>query len=126
GFVMRLENARKPRDFLLALDELIEAVPSHLDSVKRALAVWVKYVMAPHRGIELNPEDTENLEEVKEMLATRVEQWEQAIRLESRGEGETALLIKMLELKYGPLPPWRGRRSPKPMPTLSTSGLQNC
>jgi hypothetical protein len=106
GFVMRLENARMPRDFLTALNELSQAVPGHLDSVKRALAVWINHVIAPHRGFELNPEDTESLEEVKEMLATRVEQWEQAIRLESRGEGETALLIKMLELKYGPLPPW--------------------
>jgi hypothetical protein len=70
--------------------------------------------MAPHRGIELSPQDTENLEEVKEMLATRIEQWEQVIRLESQAEGhekgwkggEAALLIKMLELKYGPLPSW--------------------
>jgi hypothetical protein len=54
--------------------------------------------------------DTENLVEVKAMLATRVEQWEQAIRLEGREkgreEGETTLLIKMLELKYAPLPSW--------------------
>jgi hypothetical protein len=66
--------------------------------------------MAPHRGIELDPQDTENLEEVKDMLATRVEQWEQAIRLEGHEKGwkggEAALLIKMLELKYGPLPSW--------------------
>jgi hypothetical protein len=118
GFVMRLENARMPRDFLAALNELSQAVPGHLDSVKRALAVWINHVIAPHRGFELNPEDTESLEEVKEMLATRVEQWERAIRLEGRVEGreegreegrktgETAMLCKMLELKYGPLPQW--------------------
>jgi hypothetical protein len=103
-----------PRDFLDALNELSHVVPSHLDSVKRALSVWITYVMAPHRGFELNPENTENLEEVKTMLATRVEQWEQAIRQESlekgwkggREEGETAMLCKMLEIKYGPLPQW--------------------
>jgi hypothetical protein len=118
GFVMRLENARLPQDFLTALEELSQAVSGHLDSLRRALAVWITYVMAPHRGIELNPEDTENLDEVKAMLATRVEQWEQAIRQESlekgwkggreegRKTGEATMLCKMLELKYGPLPQW--------------------
>lgn len=114
GFVMRLENARTPQDFTAALEALIMAVPAHLDSVKRALAVWITHVMAPHRGIQLNPRDTENLDEVKDMLASRVEQWEKDILQtgiekgieKGMKKGETTLLTKMLELQFGPLPPW--------------------
>ncbi len=49
---------------------------------------------------KLTPRDIENLDEVKEMLATRIERWE----IDIREEGEEALFLKMAELKYGPLP----------------------
>ncbi len=74
--------------------------------------------MAPHKGIQLNSGNIEDLEEVRYMLATRVEQWKQNFFQEgiAKGvekgvekgfeKGETTLLIKMLELKYGPLPQW--------------------
>ncbi|MCU7861508.1 MAG: DUF4351 domain-containing protein [Candidatus Thiodiazotropha sp. (ex Lucinoma kastoroae)] len=82
----------------------------HLDSVRRVLAVWINHAVAPHRGIQLEPQDIEDLDEVKVMLATRIEQWEKDIHLKGlergREEGETTLFKKMLELKYGPLPPW--------------------
>jgi predicted transposase YdaD len=90
--------------------------------VKRAFAVWITYVLAPHKGIQLKPRDIENLDEVKAMLSTRIEQWETDIRTESREEGrkegrekgreegklegEAFLLSRQLELKYGPLPQW--------------------
>jgi hypothetical protein len=63
-------------------------------------------MMASHRRFELNPKDTESFEEVKEMLATRLESWERTIRLEAWNGGVMAMFYKVLVLKYGPLPSW--------------------
>ncbi|NOZ52128.1 MAG: DUF4351 domain-containing protein [Gammaproteobacteria bacterium] len=122
GFVFRLENAKSPQDFKAALEEMVQAIPSHLDSVKRAFAVWITYVLAPHKGIQLKPRDIDNLDEVNDMLSTRIEQWEIDIREEGREKGmeegiekgmekgmekgEATLLSRQLELKFGPLPEW--------------------
>lgn len=130
GLIFRLENAKTPQEFKAALEEIVEAVPVHLDSVKRAVSVWITHVLAPHKGIKLKPKDTENLQEVKNMLATRIEQWESDIRKQGLKEGleagrekgreegleeglekglekgEAILLLKMLELKFGPVPEW--------------------
>ena len=57
GLIFRLENARTPQEFKAALDDMVEAMPPHLDSVKRAIAVWITYVLAPHKGIKLKPRD---------------------------------------------------------------------
>ena len=106
GLIFRLENAQTPQQFKAALDEMVEAMPAHLDSVKRAVAVWITYVLAPHKGIKLEPRDTENLDEVKNMLATRIEQWESDILARGIEKGELSLFLKMLELKFGVLPRW--------------------
>ncbi len=106
GLVFRLENANTPQDFNAALEEMAQAIPPHLDSVKRAFAVWITYVLAPYKGIKLQPKDKSDLDEVKDMLSTRIAQWEVNIREEGREEGEAILLSRLLELKYGPLPQW--------------------
>ena len=114
GFIFRLENAKTPQDFKAALEELVQGIPSHLPSLRRVCAVWITHVLAPHKGIKLKPRDHENLDEVKVMLSTRIEQWEVDIlkkgreegREEGKLEGEARLLSRQLELKYGPLPQW--------------------
>ncbi len=47
GLIFRLENARSPKEFKAALEEMTQNMPSYLDSVKRAVAVWITYVLAP-------------------------------------------------------------------------------
>ena len=106
GLIFRLENARTPQEFKAAVNEMVETMPAYLDSVKRAVAVWITYVLAPHKGIKLEPRDTENLDEVKNMLATRIEQWENDILERGIEKGELALFLKILELKFGALPTW--------------------
>lgn len=110
GLIFRLENANTPQEFKIALEDMVQAMPVHLDSVKRAITVWITYVLAPHKGIKLKPRDTENLDEVKNMLTTRIEQWEVDILEQGREEGiekgEVVMFLKMLELKYGMLPDW--------------------
>jgi hypothetical protein len=56
--------------------------------------------------MQLDPRDSENLDEVKAMLATRVEQWARDIHQEGLEKSKTVLLSQMLDLKYGPLPQW--------------------
>ena len=88
----------------------MQGIPSHLPSLRRVCAVWITHVLTPHKGIKLKPRDHENLDEVKVMLSTRIEQWEVDIlkkgREEGKLEGEAFLLFRQLELKYGPLPQW--------------------
>jgi len=43
GLVFRLENAVTPQDFKAALEDMVHTIPTHLDSVKHAFAVWVTY-----------------------------------------------------------------------------------
>ena len=95
GLIFRLENARSPKEFKAALEEMTQNMSSHLDSVKRAVAVWITYVLAPH-----------------------IERWESDIREEGiekgiekgvekgREEGEVTLFLKMANLKFGTLPDW--------------------
>jgi len=122
GLIFRLENAKTTQEFQAAMDDMVANLPVHLDSLKRAVAVWITHVLAPHKGIKLTPQDSENLDEVKNMLATRIEQWE--IDILEKGiekgieqgieqgiekgieKGEVALFLKMMELKYGSLPDW--------------------
>ena len=114
GLIFRLENAQTPQDFKRALEETVLVIPKHLDSVKRAIAVWITYVLAPHKGIQLTPRDTEDLDEVKNMLATRIEQWENDI-LEKGIEkgiekGEILVLQRQLAKRFGELPDWTLQR----------------
>lgn len=122
GLIFRLESAKSPQAFNAALEEMVQNMPSHLDSLKRAIAVWITYVLAPHKGIKLSPRDIEDLDKVKNMLATRIEHWEIDIREKGLKEGiekgiekgkkegiekgEVTLFLKMAELKYGALPDW--------------------
>lgn len=120
------KNIKEIRDYIKALEELI---PQTKASLRRAFVTWIRYVLTPHKGLKLDNRDIQDLTEVREMLATRIKQWEQEIeqkieqklaeglreglregrkegRQEGRKEGEATLLYKMLELKFAPLPEW--------------------
>jgi len=110
--VFRLEASRTPQELVRVLDTLLIwlAAPEQ-DALRRAFAVWLKRVLLPRRmpGTVL-PEVVE-LQEIKTMLAERVKEWtkqwvEQGLqqgRQEGRREGEAALLLRLLEHKFGGL-----------------------
>jgi predicted transposase YdaD len=121
--LFRLENSQAPEELQGMLKTLsLWLYAPEQASLRRAFTVWLKKVLLPARlpGVEL-PE-LADLNEVNTMLAERVMEWtrqwkaqgmqegiEKGIekgREEGRKSGEIALLRKMLELKYGPLPPW--------------------
>ncbi len=115
--VFRLENSRSPEALGAVVAELVEWLRApEQEGLRRSFAVWVKRVLLPARlpGIDL-PHVT-NLQEVNTMLAERVMEWteqwkEQGLqqglqRGIQRGlqQGEAALLARLAERRFGPLP----------------------
>jgi hypothetical protein len=121
--LFRLENSQAPEELQAMVKTLSQWLYApEQASLRRAFAVWLKKVLLPARlpGVEL-PE-LGDLNEVNTMLAERVKEWTQQWkaqgiqegiakgreegRKEGQKSGETTMLVKMLELKFGPLPPW--------------------
>ena len=115
GVLFQIENCRTLDELRPLVNTLAhqwkELIPP---SLRRAFISWISRVVAPDKGIDVNQIDVENLSEVQVMLATRIKQWEQEIRIEefSKGiekgvrTGEAAILRRLLHLRFGPLPAW--------------------
>jgi len=112
--LFRLENSHNQRQLLEVLTLLLEwlAGPEQ-DSLRRAFTVWFGRVLSPrHQDTETLPV-FENLIEVKNMLAARVEEWnkeslerglEKGLQKglqKGRQEGALQLLLRQLEKKFG-------------------------
>jgi predicted transposase YdaD len=130
--LFRLENSRTPEDVRRVLAALVDwlAAPKQA-SVRRAFMVWLKRVFLPGRmpGVEFG--HLNDLQEVHSMLADDVIPWTEQWKREGleqgrqeglqqglqeglqqglqeglqqgRQEGEAALLLRLLELRFGAL-----------------------
>lgn len=68
---------------------------------------------------------SENLLEVRTMLATRAAEWKQQWREEGRLEGEAGFLLRLLEQRFGPLPAVvRDRIAAADLATVEAWGLR--
>jgi len=114
--LFRLENSRTPQNLLDVVTRLLEWLSDpQQDSLRRAFTVWFRRVLFPTRLDDEEQPSLEELTEVKSMLAARVKEWNQQSlekglqkgRREGlqkgRREGAAQLLIRLLELKFGPL-----------------------
>ena len=106
--VFRLEGSRTPQDVGQVLAALVEWLKSpEQTALRRAFTVWLKRVFLPGRvpGVEFS--NLNDLQEVQSMLAERViewtEEWKRQGVEKGRQEGEAILLLRMLELRFGPL-----------------------
>lgn len=109
--IFRLEQHTEPKAILEVIENLLEwlSVPEQA-RIRRSFSVWIHRVLRP-AALRAEPA-SENLMEVKTMLANRMQEWmrEWELRGEARGEargkaiGEIETLLKLLELKFGPLP----------------------
>jgi predicted transposase YdaD len=114
GALFRIENANNIKELRDNLQLLERQIPSTEASLRRALAVWIYYVVAPHKGLQLEKREIQDLTEVREMLATRLKQWEREFaekgreegREEGLIEGKASMLNKALLLKFGTIPEW--------------------
>ena len=72
--LVRLERSRPNEDLAHAMDVLVERVRGNRE-LARAFAEWIGQVLVPrHSGAEGSPLGT-NLEEIRTMLAERVQEW---------------------------------------------------
>jgi hypothetical protein len=104
--LFRLETSRDPEhvlEFVGALVEWLQA-PEQAD-LRRAFAVWLRRVFPRERDSDVEIPETENLQEVRTMLAERVKEWSKRWheegRQEGRQEGGADLLTRQLERKFG-------------------------
>ncbi len=132
GAIFRLENVNNGKDLLKGIDFLSQLVNDR--TLRRILANWVFYVLAPYKGLELETAEIHGLTEVRTMLANSIKHWQEQVEKElaekamekgrkegiekGRKEGiekgmeeglrngQLSLLCSLLEKRFGPLPPW--------------------
>jgi hypothetical protein len=116
--LFRLENSRTPQDVEHVLAALVDWLKApEQASLGRAFTVWLKRVLLPGRMPGVKFDNLNELQEVKSMLAERVIEWteewqrqglERGLglgrregRREGRQEGEAAMLLRLLERRFG-------------------------
>lgn len=109
ALLFRLEGSPDPEQVVVLTDAVIAWFAGHpgFERLRSVFAELVGAMMGPLApGIRV-PDD---LLEVRNMLASRAENWKQQWLQEGRQEGEQALLIRLLERRFGALPGWAGDR----------------
>jgi len=116
GLLFELENSQTPAQMAAALERLGKLLPQQprFAQLRRAFLVWVKHVLIQHKKLDLGSRDFNDLAEVQDMLATRLQQWEEDILQKGIEQGieqgiekgEYNLLQQLLEKRFGPLPDW--------------------
>jgi Putative transposase, YhgA-like/Domain of unknown function (DUF4351) len=117
ALLFRLESSPDPGQLVVLADAVLLWFRQHpgLEALRGVFATLLGAILAPLApGVRVQ----EELLEVRNMLATRAETWkrqwlqegEQKGRLEGeqkgRQEGEAALLLRLLERRFGALPDW--------------------
>jgi hypothetical protein len=136
ALLFRLEHCRGIGEIVPLMDALIAWFDRHpgLATLKSAFAMLAGRLIADDNADIAMPED---LMEVKTMLATRAEEWKQQWRregeaagllkgrAEGRAEGEAVLLLRLLERRFGGLPPeLQARIAAAEPPALEEWGLR--
>lgn len=107
--LFRMENSRTRQEMDQAISALIDWLQApEQESLRRAFVVWLKRVHLKGRVPDVELNSLNDLQEVRSMLAERwlewEAQWKQQGWQEGRQEGEAAMLLRLLTLKFGPLP----------------------
>ncbi|MBN8449599.1 MAG: DUF4351 domain-containing protein [Candidatus Accumulibacter sp.] len=111
GGIIRIEKSGTPADIRRAVARLHQRLQgAQYDSPRRALVGWINRVvlrrLMPGQAI---PEVNE-LQEIDAMLAEAVDSWTRQWKEEGGLEGESTLLQKLFERRFGPLPEWARQR----------------
>jgi Putative transposase, YhgA-like/Domain of unknown function (DUF4351) len=109
GAFFLLERCRTVVQLERAVRLLVERLQEPDDgALRRDFLVWLQTVLLPDRGFD----DYEipalpGLQELRDMLAERVQVWNRQLiekgRKEGRQEGEAGIVLRLLEHKFGPL-----------------------
>lgn len=118
ALLFRLENARLPDQVVALVDAVIDRFRRHsgFEALMPLFATLAGRVVEMVEGATSGVRVSENLLEVRSMLATRAAEWKQQWRQEGRREGrqegrqegrregEAAFLLRLLERRFGALP----------------------
>ncbi len=105
ALLFRLENSPDPDQLVALADLVLTWFASHpgFQAARRVFTELLGAAMAPLGPDVRVPEE---LLEVRNMLAARAEQWKQQWLL----QGEAAVLLRLLERRFGDLPDWARHR----------------
>ncbi len=124
GTLFKIENSHNINELRDNMALLEQQLPLTQSSLRRAVATWIYYVIAAHKGLQLDKQDVQDLTEVREMLSTRIKRWEQEVAEKSSEQGfekgieqgleegmqqgqhleKINMLKKMLVLKFDAIP----------------------
>ena len=117
ALLFRLESSPDPEQLVVLADAVLAWFRRHpgFEALRGIFAALLGAILAPLAPDARVPEE---LLEIRSMLATRAETWKRQWleegeqkgrlegRLEGRQEGEAALLLRLLERRFGVLPDW--------------------
>ena len=106
ALLFRLENAAHPDQVVSLVDAVIDWFRRNdgFEALKPMFAALASRVVAMAEGAPAGILVSENLQEVRTMLATRAAEWKQQWRQEGRQEGQAELLTRLLERRFGSVP----------------------
>ncbi|MBM0107116.1 Rpn family recombination-promoting nuclease/putative transposase [Steroidobacter sp. S1-65] len=106
--LFRLENSRSRDEIdtdtvLAALVEWLRSPEQR--SLSRAFALWIGRIILPKLSCE-PVTGIDDLQEMRTMLADRIQEWGEEFKREGLREGEAQLLLRQLRRRFGELPVW--------------------
>jgi predicted transposase/invertase (TIGR01784 family) len=113
--IIQLESSPDPDAVRQVVSRLtLRMKEARYDSLRRALVVWINRVVLKRVVPDENIPELNELQEIDNMLAERMDQWVEKLKQEGRQkgrqEGEGRLLGRQLERRFGPLPAWAKER----------------
>ncbi|MBF0144959.1 MAG: Rpn family recombination-promoting nuclease/putative transposase [Magnetococcales bacterium] len=121
---IRMQHAINPESMLKASRDVVTWFAHHPEGppVKRLFGELLSGGLDRLKGPTPVPAMPEDFEEVVNMLARYVEQWEKDIerkgRQEGRQEGEAKMLTSLLQRRFGTIPEWAGEKISKANPAI--------
>jgi hypothetical protein len=102
--IFQLEASKTP--VTRPIDQLAELLrPKEHSELRNAATEWLKRVFLPLRFPGVTVPEVKNLEEVSLMIAEHAIDWTAQSREEGRQQGEAAVLLRLLQRKYGSVSP---------------------
>jgi len=121
ALLFRLENTRDPERLPLVLDALVEEI-AHNPGLEALWPPFQKLLAAAIQNANPSISVPDNLSEMQNMLTSSdVQSWKQ----QAFQQGEVALLLRLLERRFGPTPLWvKERISTASVETLEEWGIK--
>ena len=102
--VFRIEHPASPAAIHALLARLDEWLADRAD-LRRMFALWIRATLMRKAEYRIVLPRIDDLQELNVMLAERLEEWAHAYKAEGKAEGEALALQKLLQKRFGAVPP---------------------